>query len=183
MKFLTANAAFIFAFVSCVTVASSHAASAVDAASAAGAATDVTDTRDTPAGSVTAIDLNRGEIAWQVPHGDGPRDHPAIRHLDLPPLGNSSHSFLSSGGPLVTGSLVFFNQVKREFDSPAFSRTEFFLRAFDKGTGELVWEHLMDEPPHGTPMTYLHQGRQYLVVATGGAGDPAYLIAYALPES
>lgn len=135
-----------------------------------------------PYGTITAIDLNRGDIAWQVAHGDGPIDHPAIKHLNLPPLGNSSHSFLSSGGPLVTKTLLFVNQVQREFDSPAFSKTEFFLRAFDKATGEVVWEHKMDVPPFGTPMSYLYQGRQYIVVATGGAGTPAQLVAYALPE-
>lgn len=134
-----------------------------------------------PYGTITAIDLNRGEIAWQVPHGKGPIDHPDIKHLDLPPLGNSSHSFLSSGGPLVTKTLVFFNQVQREFDSPAFSKTEFYLRAFDKNSGEVVWEHQMDVPPFGTPMSYAYGGKQYIVVATGGAGTPAKLVAYALP--
>lgn len=134
-----------------------------------------------PYGTVTAIDLNRGEIAWQVPHGNGPIDHPAIKHLNLPPMGNSSHSFLSSGGPLVTKTLVFFNQVQREFDSPAYSKTEFYLRAFDKHNGTVVWEEKMDQPPFGTPMAYTHAGKQYIVVATGGAADPAQLVAYALP--
>lgn len=134
-----------------------------------------------PYGTITAIDLNKGEIAWQVAHGDGPRNHPAIKHLDLPPLGNSSHSFLSSGGPLVTKSLLFINQVQREFDSPRFSTTEYFLRAFDKKTGGVIWEHKMDVPPFGTPMSYISDGKQYIVVATGGAGSPAALVAYALP--
>ncbi len=134
-----------------------------------------------PYGTITAIDLNRGEIAWQVAHGDGPRNHPALKHLNLPPLGNSSHSFLSSGGPLVTKSLLFVNQVQRNFDSSSFSSTEFYLRAFDKSSGEVVWVHKMDVPPFGTPMSYLHKGKQYIVVATGGAGTPAKLVAYALP--
>ena len=56
------------------------------------------------------------------------------------------------------------------------------MRAFDKKTGAVVWEHRMTEPPFGTPMTYLHRGRQYLVVATGGAGTPGRLVAFALPE-
>ncbi|MCW8194856.1 PQQ-binding-like beta-propeller repeat protein [Proteobacteria bacterium 005FR1] len=133
-----------------------------------------------PYGTVTAIDLNRGEIAWQVAHGQGPTDHPAIKHLNLPPLGASSHSFLSSGGPLVTKTLVFFNQVQREIETPAFSKTEYYLRAFDKRTGDVVWEHKMDVPPFGTPMSYLHDGRQYIVVSTGGGGMPAQLVAYAL---
>lgn len=134
-----------------------------------------------PYGVVTAIDLNRGEIAWQVPHGAGPKDHPAIAHLDLPDLGASSHTFLSTGGPLVTKSLVFFNQVQRESQAGGFSRTEFYLRAFDKLSGELVWEHKMDVAPFGTPMSYLYQGKQYIVVATGGGTANAQLVAYALP--
>ena len=46
------------------------------------------------------------------------------------------------------------------------------MRAFDKKTGAVVWEYRMKEPPFGTPMTYSAHGRQYLVVATGGAGTP-----------
>jgi quinoprotein glucose dehydrogenase len=134
-----------------------------------------------PYGVITAIDLNRGEIAWQVPHGDGPREHPELEALNLPPLGASSHSFLSSGGPLVTKTLLFFNQVQTRFDAPGLSASEFFLRAFDKKTGAVRWEKKMSEPPYGTPMTYLHEGRQYLVVATGGAGVPGRLVAFALP--
>jgi quinoprotein glucose dehydrogenase len=133
-----------------------------------------------PYGVVTAIDLNRGEIAWQVPHGDGPRNHPELKALNLPPLGASSHSFLSSGGPLVTKTLLFFNQVQTRSDGPGFSPTEFFMRAFDKQTGAAVWEYKMKEPPHGTPMTYLHHGKQYIVVATGGAGTPGRLVAFGL---
>jgi quinoprotein glucose dehydrogenase len=134
-----------------------------------------------PYGVVTAIDLNKGEIAWQVAHGDGPRNHPLLKDLKLPPLGASSHTFLSSGGPLVTKSLLFVNQVQTRPDGPGFSTTEFFMRAFDKKTGGVVWEHKMSEPPYGTPMTYEFKGRQFVVVATGGAGVPAKLQAFALP--
>ncbi|HEX6214762.1 MAG TPA: pyrroloquinoline quinone-dependent dehydrogenase [Vicinamibacterales bacterium] len=133
-----------------------------------------------PYGVVTAIDLNKGEIAWQVPHGSGPIEHPALKGLLLPPLGASSHSYLSSGGPLVTKTLLFLNQVQTQADL-SMSQTELFLRAFDKKTGAVVWEHRMKEPPFGTPMTYLHKGRQYLIVATGGAGTPGRLVAFALP--
>jgi quinoprotein glucose dehydrogenase len=134
-----------------------------------------------PYGTITAIDLNKGEIAWQVPHGDGPRDHPLLKDLKLPPLGASSHTFLSSGGPLVTKTLLFVNQVQTRSDGPGFSTTEFFMHAFDKKTGALVWEYKMKDPPYGTPMTYEYKGKQYIVVAAGGGGAPARLVAFGLP--
>ena len=134
-----------------------------------------------PYGVITAIDLNAGTIAWSVANGDGPRDHPLLKDLKLPPLGASSHGFLSSGGPLVTRTLLFVNQVQIRADSVAISPTEFYLRAFDKSNGAVVWEYKMREPPYGTPMTYLHDKRQYIVVATGGGGPPAQLVAFALP--
>ena len=134
-----------------------------------------------PYGVVVAIDLNRGEIAWSVAHGDGPRDHPLLKELKLPPLGASSHSFLSSGGPLVTKTLLFVNQVQIRADGGGASPTELFMRAFDKRTGKVVWEYRMSEPPYGTPMTYRYRNKQYIVVATGGAGVPAQLQAFTLP--
>ena len=123
----------------------------------------------------------RRTIAWQVAHGDGPRAHPLIKHLNLPPLGASSHTFLSSGGPLVTKTLLFINQVQTRADGPGYSTTEFYMRAFDKKTGAVVWEHKMTEAPFGTPMTYEFKGKQYVVVSTGGAGTPGKLVAFALP--
>jgi quinoprotein glucose dehydrogenase len=135
-----------------------------------------------PYGIVTAIDLNKGEIAWAVPHGDGPRDHPALKDLKLPALGAASHTFLSNGGPLVTRTLLFVNQVQTRFDAPGPSSTEFFMHAFDKKSGALLWERKMTDPPYGTPMTYSYKGRQYVVVAAGGAGVPSRLIAFALPK-
>lgn len=135
-----------------------------------------------PYGIVTAIDLNKGEIAWAVPHGDGPRDHPLLKGLKLPALGASSHTFLSNGGPLVTKTLLFVNQVQTRFDAPGPSTTEFYMHAFDKKTGEQRWAQKMADPPYGTPMTYSFKGRQYVVVAAGGAGVPARLVAFALPR-
>jgi quinoprotein glucose dehydrogenase len=134
-----------------------------------------------PYGTVTAIDLNKGEIAWQIAQGDGPRNHPLLKDLNLPPLGASSHTFLSSGGPLVTKTLLFINQVQTRDDGPGFSATEFFMRAFDKKTGAIVWEYKMKDPPYGTPMTYEHKGKQYIVVAAGGGGAPARLVAFGVP--
>ena len=81
----------------------------------------------------------------------------------------------------MTRTLVFFNQAQAKPDlSP--SPTEYFMHAFDKKTGELLWEYRMKEPPFGTPMTYQHSGRQYIVVATGGVSVPGRLVAFALPS-
>lgn len=134
-----------------------------------------------PYATITAIDLNKGDIAWQVPNGDGPIDHPLLKDLKLPALGASSHTFLSSGGPLVTKSLLFINQAQIRADGPGISATEFYMYAYDKKTGSRVWQFKMDAPPYGTPMTYQHKGKQYIVVAAGGAGVQGKLVAFALP--
>src|SRR5262249_36972607 len=134
-----------------------------------------------PYATVTAIDLNKGAIAWQVPNGDGPLDHPLLKDLKLGPLGASSHTFLSSGGPLVTKTLLFINQVQVRADGPGVSATEFYMYAYDKKTGARVWQSKVKDAPFGTPMTYQHNGKQYIVVASGGGGSPARLVAFALP--
>ncbi|HVS62753.1 MAG TPA: pyrroloquinoline quinone-dependent dehydrogenase [Thermoanaerobaculia bacterium] len=139
-----------------------------------------------PYGRLTAYDLSRGEIAWVTVLGDGPRDHPALRHLDLPPLGLNARSHV-----LVTKTLLFVisaeslyrpedDQAENEelawrFESPK-------ARALDKRTGEILWE--MELPAHadGSPMTYLHEGRQLVVFALGGRGAPPELMALALAE-
>lgn len=136
-----------------------------------------------PYAVVVAIDLNEGDIAWRVPHGQGPTDHPAIKHLKLGPLGDTGHGFLSSSGPCLTKTLLFLNHAPvspTDFISPALDRL--YLRAFDKTNGEVLWEHRMEHPPYGTPMTYMHNGKQYVVVATGGSTFPCRLVAFALPD-
>jgi quinoprotein glucose dehydrogenase len=135
-----------------------------------------------PYGRITAIDLNRGEHLWQVAEGAGPKDHPAIAHLDLPDLGNSAHGVLSNGGMVLTKTLLFSIQAAVNESSLMRMGDHGWVRAFDKSNGEKVWEHELSPTPHGTPMTYLHEGRQYLVVATGGLNQKATLVAFALPR-
>ena len=130
-----------------------------------------------PYGRLVAIDLNRGEILWTVPNGGGPRDHPAIRHLNVPPLGNPGRV-----GPTVTRSLVFMGEGFNTHTSggPPYGGGRMF-RAFDKAAGTIVWEM---ELPGGTTapaMTYFHDGKQYVVVATGWTDEPGELVALALP--
>jgi quinoprotein glucose dehydrogenase len=130
-----------------------------------------------PYGRLTAIDLNKGEQAWMVPNGDGPRDHPAIKHLNLPPLGHASR-----GAPLVTRTLLFApdgDQVNVR--TPAGGGGTKF-RALDKATGATIWEMQLPAGVTSAPMTYLHRGRQYIAVAIGGRDHPAELIALSLPD-
>jgi quinoprotein glucose dehydrogenase len=119
-----------------------------------------------PYGTLTAIDLNRGEHVWQVPLGDTPslRPHPALRGVTLPArLGATGLP-----GPVVTkGGLVFI---------PGGT----LLYAFDKSTGEELWAGDLGERGSGTPMTYAtRSGRQFVVVATG-IGERAVLTTFAL---
>ncbi len=122
-----------------------------------------------PYGRLVAIDMNKGEIKWTVANGDGPRDHPALKGLNLPPLGVSGRV-----GPLVTKSLVFMGEGAVQ-DPPGSGGKKF--RAFDKATGQVVWETTLDGSVTGVPMTYSWQGKQYLIVPIGYAGHPGEFVA------
>ena len=111
--------------------------------------------------------MNRGERLWTVPHGDGPRNNPAIRDLHLPPLG----SLEKPGGPLLTKTLLFIGQ---GLESSKF-------RAFDKKTGNVVWEFDLPAKSSAAPITYMLDGKQYIVVAIGGADQADEYVAFALP--
>ena len=137
-----------------------------------------------PYRTITAIDLNRGEHRWRIPVGAGPKNHPAIAHLNLDDMGTVYFGMPAEGGLLVTRTLLIgFVAVDEDGDRSAEGG---LLRGYDKATGELLAEVETDIWLHGPPMTYMHQGRQYIVVAGGGARNrrvPDELIAFALPES
>jgi len=128
---------------------------------------------------VTAIDLNTGDHAWMAPHGDGPRNHPALRDLNLPPLGG--HSGMHGGGPLVTKTLLLVNSGARYVEDEAEAARA--ITAYDKDTGAYLGSVMLPAVPYGNPITYWHEGRQFIAVAVGsGSGsDSAELIALALP--
>ena len=129
---------------------------------------------------ITAIDLNSGDHVWMSPHGDGPRNHPALRELNLPALGG--HIGRHGGGPLVTKTLLIVNSGGRYVTDPAAgART---ITAYHKENGEYLGSVTLPAVPSGNPITYLHEGRQYIAVAVGGGGGNAVpeLIALALPE-
>ena len=128
---------------------------------------------------VTAIDLNTGDHVWMAPHGDGPRNHPALRHLNLPALGG--HLGMHGGGPLVTKTLLIVNSGARYVEDMAASARA--VTAYHKDSGEYLGSVELPAIPYGNPITYLHEGKQYLAVAVGsGSGDATpELVALALP--
>lgn len=104
-----------------------------------------------PWGTLNAIDLNRGEILWQVPLGE----HPELTARGIPPTGTKN-----VGGAIVTaGGLVFIGSTMDEK-----------FRAFDKTTGEILWEYQLPFGGYATPSTYEVDGKQYVVIAAGGGG-------------
>jgi quinoprotein glucose dehydrogenase len=111
-----------------------------------------------------------------VANGDGPRDHPDLRALNLPPLGEAVPS-----GAILTKTLLFVTEGDpgTPRTPPGAGGTKF--KALDKATGEKLWEIDLEAGANGTPMTYSHGGRQYVVVAIGGPDHPAELVALALP--
>ena len=129
-----------------------------------------------PYGTIAAIDLHRGEIVWNVPNGDGPRHHPLLKDLNLPPLGQPGRA-----GPVLTKTLLFVGEgdPTSAVTPPGGGGNAF--RAYDKVSGAVVWEMRLDAGTTGSPMTYLAGGKQFVVDAIGSTNHPAELIALALP--
>ena len=125
-----------------------------------------------PYGTLTAYDMHRGEIAWQTPHGNGPRGRGPLKGLELPPLGNPN-----AAGVLVTRTLLFVGD-RGDTAEPA------FLRAYDKASGTTLWRAELPQRHHyAPPITYMAEGRQYIAVGVGGAAQPAQLVAFRLAEN
>ena len=129
-----------------------------------------------PYARVTAIDLNKGDMLWSVANGDGLRNHPAFKGLNLPAIGTPGRN-----APLVTKSFVFLGEGS---DSgvgvpPGFGGRMF--RAFDKKSGKIRWEMELPAGVSNAPMTYMTNGKQYIVVAVSGRNYPGELVALALP--
>jgi quinoprotein glucose dehydrogenase len=131
-----------------------------------------------PYGRISAIDLNRGEILWQVAHGETPdaiRNHPLLKGLNIPRTGRPGII-----GTLVTKTLVIAGEAGF-FTTPSGVRGA-MLRAYDKATGTEVGAVYMPAPQSGSPMTYSLNGKQYIVVAISGAGYSGELVAFRLPD-
>ncbi len=131
-----------------------------------------------PYGQISAIDLNKGEIIWQVAHGETPdniRNHPALKGLNIPRTGRPGNF-----GVLVTKTLVISGEFGT-FTTPSGQKGA-MLRAYDKATGKEVGSVFMPAPQSGTPMTYMLNGKQYIVLATSGNGSTGELLAFRLPN-
>ena len=129
-----------------------------------------------PYGRLTAIDLEEGEIAWQVPHGQTPdriANHPALVEMDLPRTGQGA-----SVGSMVTKTLVIAGEAELTTNEDGERRA--MLRAYDKSTGAEVGAIRLPAPQTGSPMTYELNGEQYIVIAVSGTGVAGRLVAYKL---
>jgi quinoprotein glucose dehydrogenase len=124
-----------------------------------------------PYGRITAYDMNQGVIAWQIANGDTPanvKNHPALKGVNVPRTGSPRNV-----GLLVTKTLLF-----------AGDGTDSLLHAYDKKTGEDIAQIPKPGMQTGVPMTYVHQGRQFILIAVAAnaqTGTTAQLVAYALP--
>ncbi|MGA2214164.1 MAG: pyrroloquinoline quinone-dependent dehydrogenase [Bryobacteraceae bacterium] len=130
-----------------------------------------------PYGQISAIDLDKGAILWQVAHGETPdnvRNHPALQGIAIPRTGRPGVI-----GTLVTKTLVIAGE-SGVFTMPSGQKGA-MLRAYDKKTGQEQGAVYMPAGQTGSAMTYMLNGRQYIVVAIGGS-IPAELIAFALPS-
>ena len=133
-----------------------------------------------PYGMLTAMNMDRGEISWQVPAGDTPdnvRNHPALRGLNIPKTGQPG---VSGVGLMVTKSIVVMGdpQVTTTPEHPRGA----MLRAYDKANGREVGALFMAAPQSGSPMTYMVDGKQYIVVASSGGSSSGEFLAFALPN-
>ena len=131
-----------------------------------------------PYGRISAIDLNKGEILWQIAHGETPdniRNNPALKGVNIPRTGRPGII-----GTLVTKTLVIAGEAGI-FTMPSGVRGA-MLRAYDKTTGREVDAVYMPSGQSGSPMTYMLKGRQYIVIAIGGANYPGELLAFRLPD-
>ncbi|HZD03412.1 MAG TPA: hypothetical protein VE173_00795, partial [Longimicrobiales bacterium] len=123
-----------------------------------------------PYGRITAIDLNTGEHLWWIPNGRTPaaiRDHPRLQGVELPVTGHRAHATA-----LVTKTLLMYGEGRG---------AEPLFHAVDKRTGEEVGVVELPAPTMTAPMTYLHEGKQYIVTAVGGGEHPGSLVALRLP--
>ena len=127
---------------------------------------------------MAAIDVNKGDLLWQVPHGDTPdnvKNHAMLKGMNIPKTGQSG-----SVGVLITKTMVVAGDP--QFTTTAKGRGA-MLRAYDKTTGAQIGEVYVPAPVTGHPMTYSVAGRQYIVVGVSGGNVSGEYISFALPRA
>jgi quinoprotein glucose dehydrogenase len=142
-----------------------------------------------PYGRITALNLNTGDLVWQIPHGetaDNIKNNPALKGVEIRVTTMDGKTFNRTGrqgriGVLATKTLLIAGE--GGFATQANGQRGAMLRAYDKATGAEVGAVYIPAPQTGSPMTYMLNGRQYLTVAVGGAGFGAELITFRLPAS
>ena len=132
-----------------------------------------------PYGTISAINLDKGEIVWQIPHGETPdliRNNSALKGVNISRTGQETWNV----GTLVTKTLVIAGDgmVTTTAEHPRGA----MLRAYDKATGKEVGAVYMPAPESGSPMTYMLNGKQYLVIAVSGGNYSGEYIAFSLPS-
>ena len=131
-----------------------------------------------PYGKITAFDMNKGDLVWQIAHGetaDAIRNNPALKGVTIPRTGRPGVI-----GTLVTKTLVIAGEAG-VFTTPNGQRGA-MLRAYDKATGAELGAVYMPAGQTGSPMTYMLNGKQYLVVAVSGGNYSGELLAFRLPS-
>ncbi|OLC74588.1 MAG: quinoprotein glucose dehydrogenase [Acidobacteria bacterium 13_1_40CM_4_65_8] len=132
-----------------------------------------------PYGVIVAINMDKGDLMWSVPHGDTPdgvRNHAALRGVTVPKTGQQGNV-----GVVVTKTLVVAGDplVTTTTDHPRGA----MLRAYDKQTGKEVGAVFLPAAQSGSPMTYMLDGKQYIVVAVSGGNYSGEYIAFSLPAT
>ena len=131
-----------------------------------------------PYSVLAAIDLEKGVVKWRVPHGETPdvvRNHPLLKGMNIPRTGQGA-----SVGLVITKTLVVLGE--SQFTTTDDHPRGAMLRAYDKATGKEVGAVFMPAPQSGSPMTYMANGKQYIVVAVSGGPYSGEYLAFALPE-
>jgi quinoprotein glucose dehydrogenase len=132
-----------------------------------------------PYATITAINLDTGDFKWQIAHGETPdvvRNNSALKGMNIPRTGQTTYNI----GTLVTKNLVIAGdgQVTNGPDHPRGA----MLRAYDQGSGKEVGAVFMSAPQSGTPMTYMVNGKQYIIVAISGGNYSGEYLCFALPD-
>ncbi|HEY1911552.1 MAG TPA: PQQ-binding-like beta-propeller repeat protein [Vicinamibacterales bacterium] len=132
-----------------------------------------------PYGQIVGINLDKGELMWSTPHGDTPdnvRNHPMLKGVDVPKTGQTGNV-----GVVVTKTLVIAGDPSVT-TTPQHPRGA-MLRGYDKTNGKEMGAVWLPAPQSGSPMTYMVDGRQYIIVAVSGGNYSGEYIAFALPQS